>query len=390
MTRIRAAENPLPAGALRAVAVFARESLLLLVLAGGGLLLAVLLPGQVSAQRPPPEGFNKQDINPEDFLSPTISVSTSGTNWIVTVTGGECTHPNDPNNDSGWKWTIYWRKSSTESWVYTGYQVRWVRGTNTYTITASSPTDGENRYLMVACHFDNLAQSNIVLASNPRGMPPPTPLVGSITATSASVSWTAVTNATSYDMRYKKRTDATWTTSTGVTSPRSLSSLDPNTGYEVQLRTIRTSYPTGSWSSSTNFTTPKHPALSSPTPSVGSITADSASVSWTAVTNATSYDMRYKKRSLSGWTTATGVTSPRTLSNLDADTGYEVQLRSMATGYNTGAWSSSTNFDHDHGGLRYHHGDPEHQQLRGQQHRPRLARPVGPPVRHRLAMDPAV
>ena len=175
------------------------------------------------------------------------------------------------------------------------------------------------------------------------GLAAPTPSVGSITQTGASVSWTAVTNATSYDMRLKKQADSTWTETTGVTSPRSLTGLDAGTAYEVQLRSMATGYATGAWSSSTDFTTTLNAALS-PTPVVGSITQTGASVSWTGVTNATSYDMRLKKQADSTWTTTTGVTSPRSLTGLDAGTAYEVQLRSQASGYATGAWSSSVSF----------------------------------------------
>ena len=175
------------------------------------------------------------------------------------------------------------------------------------------------------------------------GLAAPTPSVGSITQTGASVSWTGVTNATSYDMRHKKQADATWTETTGVTSPRSLTGLDAGTAYEVQLRSMATGYATGAWSASTDFTT-LNAGLAAPTPSVGSITQTGASVSWTGVTNATSYDMRHKKQADATWTETTGVTSPRSLTGLDAGTAYEVQLRSMATGYATGAWSSSTDF----------------------------------------------
>ena len=171
----------------------------------------------------------------------------------------------------------------------------------------------------------------------------PTPTVGSITANGASVSWTAVTNATSYDLRFRKQ-GYSWTTRQGVTSPYSLSGLNANVDYEVQLRSMATDYANGTWSASTDFTTLKHAALSAPTPSVGSITASGASVSWSAVANATSYDLRFKKQADSTWTTRTGVTSSYSLSGLDAGTAYEVQLRSMAGGYEDGAWSSSADF----------------------------------------------
>ena len=78
--------------------------------------------------------------------------------------------------------------------------------------------------------------------------------IGSITASGANVSWTAVTGAT-YDVRYRATGTSTWTTNAVSTTTTSLSGLSASTEYEVQVRSKCPSGSNSTYSASVNFTT---------------------------------------------------------------------------------------------------------------------------------------
>ena len=75
-----------------------------------------------------------------------------------------------------------------------------------------------------------------------------------ITATGASVNWTAVSGAT-YDVRHRATGTSSWTTSAVSATSTSLSGLAASTQYEVQVRS-KCSSGNSNYSASVNFTTP--------------------------------------------------------------------------------------------------------------------------------------
>ncbi|WP_126652459.1 GEVED domain-containing protein [Chryseobacterium aureum] len=97
-----------------------------------------------------------------------------------------------------------------------------------------------------------------VIALQPCSAAPPSNIaVSNLTASTALVSWIPAIGAT-YTLRYKKVTDATWTTiniTTPLTSSQLLSNLVDQTAYEVQIATI-CGGTTGAFSPSVTFTTP--------------------------------------------------------------------------------------------------------------------------------------
>ncbi|WP_408024774.1 M43 family zinc metalloprotease, partial [Tenacibaculum sediminilitoris] len=76
----------------------------------------------------------------------------------------------------------------------------------------------------------------------------------SVTATGATVSWTAVSGVT-YDVRYKATSSASWTTVAASSNSIALSGLSASTQYEVQVRS-KCSSTNSNYSASVNFTTP--------------------------------------------------------------------------------------------------------------------------------------
>jgi len=76
-----------------------------------------------------------------------------------------------------------------------------------------------------------------------------------ISATGATFNWTAAAGATSYNVRYKKTTDATWTTTTAATTSKAVTGLTSATAYEWQVQTVCSGGATSSYTASTTFTT---------------------------------------------------------------------------------------------------------------------------------------
>ncbi len=77
----------------------------------------------------------------------------------------------------------------------------------------------------------------------------------SITNTSATVSWTAVSGAVNYNLQWKASASSTWTTVSGLTTTsRNLTGLTAGTAYQFQVQTV-CSAGTSSYSATASFTT---------------------------------------------------------------------------------------------------------------------------------------
>lgn len=76
----------------------------------------------------------------------------------------------------------------------------------------------------------------------------------SITTTSATISWTAVSGATSYNVQYRVVGAASWLSTTSSTSSRSLTGLTAATNYQFQVQAVCSSG-SSSFSSTATFTT---------------------------------------------------------------------------------------------------------------------------------------
>lgn len=138
----------------------------------------------------------------------------------------------------------------------------------------------------------------------------PVVAVSNVTQTSATLSWGAIANRTSYTVRRRVQGSSTWDAQmTGLTSTSQVfTGLSLGTTYEYEVIAVGDSdreYLTSEAATGT-FTTVATTPLSTPTNLASSnITHNSATVSWGAVTNASGYKVEYKKTSSSTWTEQT-------------------------------------------------------------------------------------
>lgn len=176
---------------------------------------------------------------------------------------------------------------------------------------------------------------------------PGTPTITSVTPVdhdTLRAVWGTASNATSFNLRFKKSADSAWTTREGVTSPYNIDGLDAAVAYDVQVQAVNVTL-AGDWSATTSATT--HPATPSPPTSV---TATATSVStvrltWQAPTTGApiqSYAVQYKKTADSQWANWTAdTTSPVDITGLDHSTPYSFRVRSQNAGGNS-AWVTAS------------------------------------------------
>lgn len=158
--------------------------------------------------------------------------------------------------------------------------------------------------------------------------PPVTPTGVSASATynSVTVTWNAVTVATGYDVVFNGKVYST--ASTVIT----FSNLAANTSYTIQVR-AKNSAGTSAYSALKSIKTPVQPPAV-PGNVRATATGDSLTVSWNAVSGATSYDVLFNGSVYS--VTATS----KTFSGLSAGTAYGYQVRAKNAG-GASAYSAS-------------------------------------------------
>ena len=181
---------------------------------------------------------------------------------------------------------------------------------------------------------------------------PDAPSEPTVTAGNASiaVSWTAPSNngatISHYNVRHKKSSAATWTTSSNVTSTSTtLSSLDNGSKYDVQVRATN-SVGDSKWSK-TAQATPQSGNTVPARPSAPTLTRGESQlgVTWSAPNNGgatiTGYTLRYKKPTDNVWKTTASISGlSATLTNLDNGYTYQVQVRATNS-VGSSQWSVS-------------------------------------------------
>jgi phosphatidylserine/phosphatidylglycerophosphate/cardiolipin synthase-like enzyme len=164
-----------------------------------------------------------------------------------------------------------------------------------------------------------------------------------ITTSSATLFWSAVTGATSYNIQYRPVGSSTWSSTTSGTTSVSVTGLTPGTTYEFQVQAVCPSG-TSAYSGSTTFTTLSAASCGMATGlTASSITTTSATLSWTAVAGATSYNIQYRVVGTSTWSTTTSGTTSVNLTALTAATNYEYQVQAVCSS-GTGSFTGSSTF----------------------------------------------
>jgi hypothetical protein len=154
---------------------------------------------------------------------------------------------------------------------------------------------------------------------------------GSIITSGATVSWAAVSGASSYDVDYKLPSATTWTNAAAAISGTSVAigGLAAGTVYDWR---VRANCAGGSSTyAQASFTTAANTCVAPTGLSASAITTSSATVSWAAVSGVGAYLVDYKAASSATWIRAATATTTTSVSitGLTAGTLYDWRVQSI-------------------------------------------------------------
>ncbi|MBC7937238.1 MAG: T9SS type A sorting domain-containing protein [Rhizobacter sp.] len=222
-------------------------------------------------------------------------------------------------------------------------------GSQAVTIPATPGTAARVKIESVGNIFFDISNTNFIIGGAVACGAPAGLSSSAVTTSSATVSWAAVTGATSYDVDYKTNASGTWiNAATGNTAlSANLSGLIAATLYDWRVRANCTS--ASSAYTAAQFTTTSPASCNAPGGLASSaITTSSATISWTAVSGGTSYDVDYKTNASGTWTNAATASTSLSvnLSGLSASTLYDWRVRtncaSGSSTYTTAQFTTQT------------------------------------------------
>ena len=259
-------------------------------------------------------------------LSATNITTTGATlNWIPAV-----------GNNNNTAFEITYRLANTNN-AWTSLGTTTASTKNVSGLTAGTAYDWRVRKL---CSSLNSPYATAQFTTAGAQTPCSTPIgltSSGITATQATISWTAVSGAINYSVQYKPAGSSTWSSSVNSSATSVvITGLSSSTVYDWQVRT-NCSVNASSFAGA-QFITP----CSTPTGlSSTGITAAQATVSWSAVSGAVSYSVQYKAASSSTWSTAVSTSATnRVITGLSASTLYDWRVMTNCN-VNGSAYSSA-------------------------------------------------
>ena len=164
-----------------------------------------------------------------------------------------------------------------------------------------------------------------------------------INQTTATLSWGAVSGVTSYNVQVYNSGSVLLGTYNTTTNSYNATGLTAASTYSFRVQSVCASG-SSAYSSSASFTTTSNPVTcGTPTGlSSSAIAQTTATVSWLAVSGATSYNVQYKPTSATSFSSVTSTTTSRALTGLTAGTAYVFQVQSVCAGGNSVVSSQGT------------------------------------------------
>jgi fibronectin type 3 domain-containing protein len=201
-------------------------------------------------------------------------------------------------------------------------------GQNSFNLTGLQQSTSYEWMVQAICSQGNSAFSTMAVFSTLADpCPVPTGITASaITTTSASITWSPVANALSYQLQYKASADNQFTVIEGLTSTSyNFTALTQSTTYQYQVKAV-CNQGQSNFSALQSFTTAS-PSCNPPTGLTASATGTTSTLSWNPVGGAAYYYVRYKRNNDKNWTTTAQFTATNYLiTGLSTKTNYTAEV----------------------------------------------------------------
>ena len=223
---------------------------------------------------------------PTGLFTTGITGTAAQLNWVA-VTGAT-------------QYNVQYRTTNSSSWI--------TAGTTTNTNMSIAGLSNSADYLWHVssdCSAYSADQLFTTLAGTSSSCPAPTGMAANnITQSVATLSWIPVAGATSYQMEYKLSTSTNWIPLSIVTAASiSVSGLSAGMTYNWRVKADCSVFSsTGSFSTQSNTTTPTTGCAKPGNLAVTNQTPTSATLTWSQVSGAQSYQVRFQKSGSSKWT----------------------------------------------------------------------------------------
>jgi len=245
------------------------------------------------------------------------------------------------SNSSSLAYTVQYRIVGSTSWLGP-------IGSTAKNITLSNLRAGSNYEFQVSSSCissssaysasSQFSTSNIAACGIPIGL-----TANAITANTATLSWMPTSGASSYKVQYRKVGSSSWTSNSSSTTSIALQSLSASSIYEIQVRSNCASG-SSAYSASYLFSTPA-PVCSIPTTlTTSSLTSNSVTLKWAAISGVSGYTLQYRLIGTTTWATTTSTTNSKSILALTANSNYEFQVQTKCSSTNASNYSTTANF----------------------------------------------
>jgi chitodextrinase len=154
-----------------------------------------------------------------------------------------------------------------------------------------------------------------------------------ITNNQATLNWTAVDGAASYNVRARAFGATAWSSGNVSGTSINFTGLSSCTGYEFQVEAVCSNGISSGFTNSQSFISTGCTTCGAPTVAyVDNISSSSARFNWSSMGNATSYTLRFRRSGTSTWTSVSTSATSLTRTGLLCNTTYQYQLRARCNG----------------------------------------------------------
>ena len=249
--------------------------------------------------------------------------------------------------------TLNWEASSSP--VFSQYQIEYSRLDIVNWISATTPNNsynisgllaGKSYQWRVKSLCSNSTSSTAYASFNTGTVSTCNAVTGLATSltndTTVALSWNTAAGATYYELQFRRAGLNAWSSAIAFSNATNLT-LPVGTTYQWQIRSVCAAGATGAYTTGPDFSTGGTAVCYTPQNLITSqITSTSALFTWSAVSGATSYNIRYRLKNTISWTNAT---TPMTLA---CDSMLTIP---KITGQYNVAFHGGNNFTYNGGGL---------------------------------------